>query len=85
MARMLLAGGRSFTEADADVFEGLSPAEIQAYVAENTQVPRTFVLGCRTSGVAFANFFAQSFWWWQDRLHCLIRWSTARTESCSST
>lgn len=51
MARMLLAGGRSFTEADADIFEGLSPAEIQAYVAENTQARCTPALGRHTSAL----------------------------------
>lgn len=42
LARVLLAGGRSFTEADADVFEGLSPREIQEYVAKTTQVSPRF-------------------------------------------
>lgn len=36
LARLLLAGGLSLTEDDAQVFEGLSPAEIQAYVTEST-------------------------------------------------
>ena len=40
LARLLLAGGRSFTEEEADVFEGLSPAEIQAYVAQTTEARR---------------------------------------------
>lgn len=38
LARLLLAGGLSLTEDDAKVFEGLSPSEIQAYVAESTDV-----------------------------------------------
>lgn len=38
LARLLLAGGLSLTEDDADVFEGLSPSEIQAYVADSTDV-----------------------------------------------
>lgn len=37
LARLLLAGGLSLTDADADVFEGLSPSEISAYVAETTE------------------------------------------------
>ena len=34
MARLVLAGQSSFTSDESDVFEGLSPHEIQAYVDE---------------------------------------------------
>lgn len=36
MARAILAGNASFINGNADVFEGLSPAEIQEYVANAT-------------------------------------------------
>ena len=34
MARMVLAGQSSFTSDESDVFEGLTPHEIQAFVDE---------------------------------------------------
>lgn len=34
MARLVLAGQRSFTQSEADVFEGLNPQEIQAFVEQ---------------------------------------------------
>ena len=34
MARLVLAGQSSFTSDESDVFEGLSPHEIQAFVDE---------------------------------------------------
>lgn len=37
MARAILAGNTSFINDNADVFEGLSPTEIEEYVAEATQ------------------------------------------------
>jgi hypothetical protein len=37
MARAILAGNTSFINDNADVFEGLSPAEIEEYVAQATK------------------------------------------------
>jgi hypothetical protein len=37
MARAILAGNTSFINDNADVFEGLSPTEIEEYVAKATQ------------------------------------------------
>ena len=37
MARAILAGNTSFINDNADVFEGLSPTEIEEYVAKATK------------------------------------------------
>ena len=37
MARAILAGNTSFINDNADVFEGLSPTEIEEYVAKATE------------------------------------------------
>lgn len=37
LARLVLTGQHSFVREDADVFEGLTPEEIQAYVSQATE------------------------------------------------